>query len=147
MTEHLTDRERDLLAMAKAATGRCGTVPINPAAIIDLITRLAEAREVVAKLPKTADGVAIVPGMTVWVPEYESDDGEDWKCLVTGVSNFNAAGCDGDGEESFYTAGDDCHPDCDRATRAKWAYSSYAAALAARSPAAGGGEQNASRTK
>ncbi len=50
MTEHLTPADRDLLAKAKAAQKRAVDWYIfldaaNPAAIIDLLTRLGEARE------------------------------------------------------------------------------------------------------
>jgi hypothetical protein len=103
-------------------------------ALRERIERLEKA------LPKMADGVVIVPGMRVWVPKYGTEDFDDAECLVTGVTNFNAAGCDGDGEESFHTAADDCHPDCDKSTSARLAYSTRAAALAASGDAAAAGD-------
>ncbi len=94
-TEHLTPGERDLLAKARAALdeGRTHYVPAHPAAIIDLLTRLAEAQESVRKLE-----------------EQDRQSERFCKELVIRC----AAGLN---------------------------------ALAAQSPAVGGGEQNASRTK
>jgi hypothetical protein len=99
----------------------------------ELARRCAEMQKVIDKLPKTADGVPIMPGMTLWVPKYATDeDFDDAECLVTGVTNYNACGYGGDDEESFHTANDDCLPGCDKNTSAKLAYSTREAALAAK---------------
>lgn len=82
---------------------------------------------IVERLPKTADGAPIAPGILV----YTLDDIDD-PTLVTGVSNYNACDCDGDGEESYHGAQDDCQPDCDRNHDAKQCYSTREAALAAK---------------
>lgn len=88
------------------------------------ITTLRTERDrlaaVVAKLPTTADGVPITPGMIVHV------EGEEH--LVVGVTNFNA--CDGvtDGQASFASACCDCHPDCDKEIDAAKCYATRPAA-------------------
>lgn len=93
-----------------------------------LKAKILQLQAIVDRLPKTADGVPVAPGMMVWTP----DDLDD-PSLVTGVTNFNASGCDcdGDGEESYHNAGDDCHWKCDRSNPANECYSTRAAAQAA----------------
>lgn len=53
--------------------------PKNPksasSVITDLLAALDEMQEVVEKLPHTADGVPVTPGMRYWF-EYENDPGQ-----------------------------------------------------------------------
>ncbi len=129
---NLSPAEQDLLAKAKAADviphgpyrqwweyNRAAT----PAAIIDLLTRLVAAREVIAKLPRTADGVPIVPGMTVWSETPKAH-------TVTWIHH------------RLVKARCECHNDeltMDTKEIHK-VYSTREAALVAQSPAAGEGE-------
>lgn len=50
-----------------------------------LPARVRELEAIVAKLPKTADGVPIVPGMKLWVPAFDEveDDGGIYHHAVT----------------------------------------------------------------
>lgn len=79
-----------------------------------------------ARLPRTADGVPIHPGLIV----YTLDD-LDNPTLVSAVTNFNACGCDGDGEESYAGVQDDCHKDCERHHPSSECYSTREAAESA----------------
>ena len=96
----------------------------NPAAIISLLASLAEAREVIAKLPKTTDGVPIVPLMRVW-SKTPKEHTVTWihDCLVKAV-------CECHDEELVV------------APKFQPVYSTREAALAARSPATAEGEHN-----
>ena len=94
---------------------------------------------IVKRLPVTADGVPIAPGMMVWVPIYvdeaNGDTIEDSECLVTGVTNYRACDAIGDDPEaqcSFKHAGLDCHQLCDGEVDSGRGYSTRAAAEAAR---------------
>lgn len=107
------------------------TPEVQPAMPQEVVKRLATLEAIVAKLPKTADGVPITPGMKVWVPKHAMGELAEWsdaEVLVSGVTNYDACGCDGDGEKSFRSVQDDCHPECDSATPANEAYSSEDAA-------------------
>lgn len=101
-----------------------------PAAVAE---KMRELEAKVEKLPKTADGVPVVPGMKVYVPEddgYLDNDGY----LVTGVMNFVACGAK-DGEQSYATPLHDCTEDCDDWNLTSKCYSTrYLAQLAALSP-------------
>ncbi len=44
-------------------------------------------RAIVAKLPKTKDGVPVVPGMDVWVPGHGVWDVKPWKIKVTAIDS------------------------------------------------------------
>ena len=61
--EHLTSYERELL---ERASGTYGWLPVNPATVVKLLEEIKRLRAVVEKLPKTADGVPITPGMKLY---------------------------------------------------------------------------------
>lgn len=88
---------------------------------------IGRLKAIVGRLPKTKDGVPMAPGMRVWTGAEPDDEH-----LVTGVTNFNACECGGDGEESFFSGQHDCHELCDHAIESSAAYSTQAAAIAAR---------------
>lgn len=60
-----------------------------------LITELEQLREVVRKLPRTADGVTIVPGMKLYplhpLPDEDLDGVED--CFEAVMSGFDSETC------------------------------------------------------
>jgi hypothetical protein len=43
----------------------------KPSVILDLLARARAAEAIASRLPKTADGVPIVPGMQLWLSEPE----------------------------------------------------------------------------
>ena len=101
-----------------------------------LAARAEAAEKIVERLPKTADGVPIAPGMMVYTkPSDEWDDGER---LVTGLSNFRACPPwnerpDRDtAQASFRHAGCDCREECDANVDAALCYSTRELAEAAK---------------
>jgi len=99
---------------------KCGSIPMDNGKLST--TKACKDRQIAAllmivgRLPKTADGVPVVPGMRVWTAPECEDDGDAMEHDVTGLINFNACHwCDGDGQEAFISSWDDCHQDCDRA--------------------------------
>jgi len=112
----------------------CGTSRRNTSGIVEQSTackdrQIAALLMIVGRLPKTADGVPVVPGMRVWTAPECEDDGDAMEHDVTGLINFNACHwCDGDGQEAFISSWDDCHQDCDRARDTHKCYSTREAA-------------------
>lgn len=87
---------------------------------------LYEALDLIDRLPVTADGVPVVPGMTV----YTNAAGGTEDALVTSITNYRACGV-ADGQQAFMHGGNDCHPDCDAWTDTSKAFSTPQAAEAA----------------
>jgi hypothetical protein len=90
---------------------------------------LAAARGVIERLPKTADGVPVVPGMNLWTATYRADNGP-WACGVLAINHeshnaYELVVRDADGNEDEVEAG--------------WCYSTREAAEQA-AKAAGGSE-------
>lgn len=54
-------------------------------AIEVVLAEIKRLQAIVAKLPKTADGVPVVPGIDVWVTHQERH--EPYKCTVFAVGN------------------------------------------------------------
>jgi len=67
----LADLRRQLAEAARWEVGRCAQIRDALAFIAVARAELARLRDVVDKLPKTADGVPVVPGMTLWCPSME----------------------------------------------------------------------------
>lgn len=72
---HLTDKERELYEVLHEFR-HCASVAVNPVGLMKLLDSLNAARAKLAKLPRTADGVEIVPGMVVYL---ECPDPGWWK--------------------------------------------------------------------
>lgn len=89
-------------------------------AVVTLSAELAKAREVIDKLPKTADGVAVVPGMELWTNNTKAP--QHW-ITAHGISLSPDGQPMVRWQKNLYLA--------------KWFYSSEAAALAAKGPTNG----------
>ncbi len=73
------------------------------AELIDARAELAKLRAVVGKLPKTADGVPVAPGDTVWYLRYIR---EPERCVIAGYSSSDSVCCpDNPGSVYFKPSG------------------------------------------
>lgn len=70
--EHRTDYIERTMAEGRPIDN--GTLAHLMQAIEDYKARVAELDATVGKLPRTADGVPVVPGMTVWRPTRSKHD-------------------------------------------------------------------------
>ena len=62
--------------------------------ILESADRIAELEAVAERLPRTADGVPVVPGMIVWIHERGSSKiGTPWQTLTEQVVTGMTEGC------------------------------------------------------
>jgi len=83
-----------------------------------LAAELDRLSRIEAALPKTADGVTIVPGMEVWA---NIGDIEPWHCGVVSIhvsEEYDLTVRDGDGEEDEANT-DDCYSSREAAKKAR----------------------------
>lgn len=111
----------DLLA-AIGAPYQAGTVGDVIACLIERCEQLQaefyRLSRIEAALPKTADGVTIVPGMEVWA---NIGDIEPWHCGVVSIhvsEEYDLTVRDGDGEEDEANT-DDCYSSREAAKKAR----------------------------
>lgn len=91
---------------------------------------IEQQQAIIDRLPKTADGVPVVPGQRYWTI-YPNNIEPVEEFLVTSVCNFVVCGAE-DGEQSAKCPMDDCHEGCDPGTPTCELFSTKEAAEAAR---------------